>query len=58
MLHEKFVKFYKEHLIQGVKDFHDFQVTFDEETSTLAIQYSKIKELFKPVMEGVKVSAS
>ena len=53
ILHEKFVKFYKEQLIEGLQDLHDPQVTFNEETNTLTIPYSRVKELFQPVIEGV-----
>ena len=53
ILNDKFLHFYKEQLIQGVQDLHDSQVTFDEDTSTLSIHYTRVKELFQPVMEGV-----
>ena len=52
-LHHKFVEFYMERIIQGVKDLQDLRVTFDEQTYTLAIKYSRVKELFQPIMERV-----
>ena len=53
ILHQKFVIFYGDRLIQGVDDLHDPRVTFDEDICTLAIHYSKVKEVFQPVMKGV-----
>ena len=51
VLNHRFVDHYRGKILQGVHT--DPQVTFDEVSNALAIHYSKVKELFQPVMEEV-----
>ena len=52
-LHHKFVEFYRRRIIKGVQNLRDDRITFNEQTYTLAIHFSVVKELFQSVIDGV-----